>query len=74
MIDAAVTAPNDKIYFFSGDQYARYDFGQGRMAAGYPKSSSEWDGLWRRNIDAAVTGIRRSTKPASRKTPRYLDT
>lgn len=56
MIDAIVTAPNGKIYLFSRDQYIRYDFARGRADPGYPRPISTWDGLWHRNLDAAIPG------------------
>jgi hypothetical protein len=39
-IDAAIYWRFDKVYFFSGDQYIRYDMSNFRADAGYPKALS----------------------------------
>ena len=36
-LDTAVYYGNSKVYFFSGDQYIRYDLALGRSDPGYPK-------------------------------------
>ncbi len=36
-LDTASYFPNSKMYFFSGDQYIRYDLSLGRADSGYPK-------------------------------------
>jgi len=56
-IDAAVNWGNGKVYFFKGGQYVRYDIGEDRVDAGYPKfiNNETWPGLpWTNGIDAAV--------------------
>jgi hypothetical protein len=57
-IDAVVSHPNHKVYFFKGDRYQRFDFA--REAAGQNPVDREgrigidgWKGVWS-NIDAAV--------------------
>lgn len=58
-IDAAVGWPNkNRLYFFKGDEYIRYDTSKNRVDPGYPKKiSAGWSTLPRSfhsNIDAAV--------------------
>ncbi len=58
-VDAAVNLGNGNIYFFRGNQYARYDIEEGRIAQGYPAKispsgfSKNWPAGWT-NVDAAV--------------------
>lgn len=56
-IDAAVAWPtNDKIYFFKGNKYIRYDGGNNKMDPGYPKLIRDaWSGFpnsFQNGIDA----------------------
>ncbi len=58
-VNAAVRWPtNDKVYLFQGDEYVRYDTGEGEMDTGYPKKiSAGWTGFpaqFDAGIDAAV--------------------
>jgi hypothetical protein len=44
-------------YFFKGDQYSRYDIKADRVEDGWPKKiSDEWEGLFPKGIDAAISG------------------
>jgi hypothetical protein len=45
-----------KVYFFKGGEYTRFDIAADKADPGYPKtiSSETWNGLWTRDIDAAV--------------------
>ena len=44
-----------RAYFFSGDQYVRYDVAADAVDAGYPKPIAvNWPGLFDRDIDAAA--------------------
>ena len=43
-IDAAVMWNNGKAYFFSGDQYARYDVATDKVDDGYPLTQPHWPG------------------------------
>ena len=56
--DAAVLAPNGKLYFFSGSRYARLTQG-GSLDAGYPKPiAGHWSGFpeaFQSGIDAIMT-------------------
>ncbi|MFN8442082.1 MAG: hemopexin repeat-containing protein [Caldilineaceae bacterium] len=55
-LDAAVTRPNGKTYFFKGDEYIRYDIATDRSDPGYlAKLKDGWPGLWESDIDAAMT-------------------
>jgi hypothetical protein len=52
---AGVVWPNGKAYFFSGDQYIRYDIAADRAEDGYPKDiASAWPGVFARDIDAVL--------------------
>ena len=54
-IDAAVKWGDNKIFFFKGAQYLRYDMKTNRVDDGYPKPiARNWIGLWDSDIDAAV--------------------
>jgi len=54
-IDAAVVWPNDKAYFFRGDEYVRYDVANDRADDGYPQPISDgWPGVFEQDIDAVV--------------------
>jgi hypothetical protein len=45
-LDAAAEWPNGKVYFFKGNQYARYDIAGNRIDSGYPLSiESQWAGF-----------------------------
>ncbi|MCD4724663.1 MAG: hypothetical protein K8R63_07445 [Bacteroidales bacterium] len=59
-IDAAVAWPtNDKMYFFKGNKYIRYDASNNKMDPGYPKTiGSAWNGFpnsFKNGVDAAFT-------------------
>ena len=46
---------NEKVYFFRGSEYSRYDIAADRVEDGYPKPiSGHWPGVWAEDIDAAV--------------------
>ncbi len=52
-IDSAVVWNNTKAYFFSGDQYIRYDITADATDAGYPAPiAANWSGLFASDIDA----------------------
>lgn len=55
-IDAVLTWPNGKAYFFRGDQYARYDIAGDAVDAGYPRDIgiATWPGVWDDRVDAAL--------------------
>ncbi len=56
-VDASVNFGNRKIYFFFGNQYARYDMDRNACDPGYPKliAGGGWPGLpWAADLDAAV--------------------
>lgn len=62
-VDAALVGEGQykgKIYFFSADEYIRYDIAQKRVANGFPKRiSGNWGGMpydFAQGIDAAVSG------------------
>jgi hypothetical protein len=46
-IDAAVNYGDGRLFFFSGNQYVRFDIARGRTADGYPKAINEttWPGV-----------------------------
>ena len=45
-----------KIYFFTGEDYYRYDKKSQNIDAGYPKKiSAHWPGVWTSDIDAACS-------------------
>ena len=57
-VDAALCYPDGRVFFFRGDEYARFDMaanaGKGRIDDGYPKPIAEgWPGLWADRVDAA---------------------
>ena len=44
------------VYFFKGADYSRYDLKTDRVEAGWPKKiRDEWEGLFPRDIDAAIS-------------------
>lgn len=50
-----VSPSGTRAYFFSGDQYVRYDVANDAVDPGYPKPiAGNWPGLFDRDIDAAV--------------------
>lgn len=54
-IDAEVVWSHQKVYFFKGDQYLRYDIAADRVDPGYPLPiAGHWPGLWTDHIDAGV--------------------
>lgn len=55
-IDAVLDHPNGgKAYFFLGSEYIRYDLATDRAEPGYPRPiAGNWQGLFTRDIDAAV--------------------
>lgn len=54
---AAVSAPNGRVYFFSGPQYWRVDPATGQVEAGYPKAiTAGWPGVFADGVDAALEG------------------
>jgi hypothetical protein len=54
-IDAEIVWSRQKVYFFKGDQYLRYDIATDRVDPGYPLAiAGHWPGLWTSNIDAGV--------------------
>lgn len=44
----------NKLYFFKGSQYLRYDLQSDRIDPGYPKSVSVWKGLWSSGVKAGI--------------------
>ncbi|MEN3333528.1 MAG: hypothetical protein V7641_2893 [Blastocatellia bacterium] len=54
-VDAEVVWNRQKVYFFKGDQYLRYDIAADRVDPGYPLPiAGHWPGLWTDHIDAGV--------------------
>jgi hypothetical protein len=54
-VDAEVVWNHQKVYFFKGDQYLRYDIAADRVDPGYPLPiAGHWPGLWTNHIDAGV--------------------
>jgi len=53
-IDAAVSHPNGKAYFFKGNRYQRYDFAADKVDREGVINSTGWSGVWTTGIDAAV--------------------
>lgn len=54
-IDAAVEWPGDKVYFFKGNQYLRYDITANRAETGYPlEIGAFWNGLAPHGFDAGI--------------------
>ena len=54
-VDAEVVWNNQKVYFFKGDQFLRYDIATDRVDPGYPLPiAGHWPGLWTDHIDAGV--------------------
>jgi hypothetical protein len=54
-IDAAFSPNLDDVYFFSGDQYARYNLVEDRVAEGYPQTIQQrWIGVTFDRIDAVI--------------------
>jgi len=54
-VDAEVVWSRQKVYFFKGDQYLRYDIAADRVDPGYPLPiAGHWPGLWTDHIDAGV--------------------
>ena len=58
-IDAALCYPDSRVFFFRGQEYAKFDMaangGKGCIVDGYPKPIAEgWPGLWADRIDAAL--------------------
>lgn len=55
-IDAILDYGNGKIYFFSGNQYTRFDRNSNKADAGFPKNTSEvWNTLTYSRFDAAIS-------------------
>src|SRR3712207_1435017 len=52
--DAALYWGFNKIYFFVGNNYLRYDTVDDRVEDGYPQPLSNWPGVWTDRVDAAV--------------------
>lgn len=54
-VDAEVVWNNQKVYFFKGNQFLRYDIATDRVDPGYPLPiAGHWPGLWTDHIDAGV--------------------
>ncbi|MBC8339746.1 MAG: hypothetical protein ISR51_08125 [Rhodospirillales bacterium] len=54
-IDAVFKWTDEKVYFFKGDEYLRYNMVKDKVDKGYPKKiKGNWNGLWDRDIDAVV--------------------
>jgi hypothetical protein len=54
-VDAEVVWNHQKVYFFKGDKYLRYDIAADRVDQGYPLPiAGNWPGLWTDHIDAGV--------------------
>ncbi len=54
-VRAAVEGRPGKLYFFSGNEYVRYDIRTDRAEDGWPKRiADQWRGLFERDIDAAI--------------------
>ena len=54
-VDAEVVWNQQKVYFFKGNQYLRYDIAADRVDPGYPLLiAGHWPGLWTDHIDAGV--------------------
>jgi hypothetical protein len=46
-VDSCLVWPNGKAYFFSGDEYVRYDIASDSVDPGYPAPvAGNWPGLW----------------------------
>lgn len=55
LVDAAIMWPNGKAYFFSGNDYYRYDVAADRVDPGFPQPiASNWAGLGGVRIQGAV--------------------
>jgi hypothetical protein len=54
----AIVWPNNKIFFFNGTQYTRYDVANDRADSGYPLPIAgnwgNWPAAWNDGVDAAV--------------------
>lgn len=56
-LDAALNFGNGKVYFFRGDQYARYDIATDRVDDGYPLPiAGYWPGLAEAGFGSALDG------------------
>lgn len=54
-INAAVSWPNGKAYFFAGPLYYRFDLTKNRVDAGWPlKIADHWPGVFDSRVDAAL--------------------
>lgn len=61
-VDAEVVWNHQKVYFFKGDQYLRYDIAADRVDPGYPLPiAGHWPGLWTDRIDVAGVSRKKST-------------
>ena len=53
--DAVALWSEEKAYFFSGDQYYRYDVEADTVDQGYPrKIAGNWPGIWGDGLDAVI--------------------
>jgi hypothetical protein len=54
-VDAEILWNSNKVYFFKGSYYLRYDIAADRVDAGYPLPiAGNWPGIWNGGIDAGV--------------------
>ena len=57
-VDAVIRGQGDranKLYFFKGNQYLRYDMTAEKIDPGYPASVRVWGNIWSEGVKAAVT-------------------
>lgn len=54
-VDAVVRFDNNRVYFFQGDEYSRFNIKNHKVDPGYPKKiQKHWGGVWADGVDAAM--------------------